>query len=900
MWRRILTLFRWAAAMLSMLCAAAAGAQAENLIPNSSFEAGIDYRLAVGRWSVDGMPSASLDKQTRVHGDVSFKIPFSLSSLAAGQQVTGVNVLSAIPIRVREGQRYTFAIHAKSDRVSDGRLILTRDSAGDYTFKPSASKEIRVTRKWRRHSLTFTAARDEQIYWRVQVKSSKPGFLWLDAAQFAPGKIRPYAVAEPIEAALSSARRGRIFSPDEKSEITLGVRNNDLKSPATVAYRLRVFDFYGRALADQVIEQTVPAGKRVMRPVDLGIKRRGLFRAVLQRVGAKTPESELHFSILPKPRPVKAKDGSFGAYLTIGPEPLSIARRMGFSAIATLTSNRRMSYWDQVERKQGQFTWYDREVEMARLAGFELMFNLEPCRTPRWAAKRSRTERIRLWSSYVRAMVGRYGHTVKHWTIGDEVADLRSKSRKRKCWNSAAEYADWHRAGHAAIKSVDPSGVVVLNAWPGFMTKLFRTLDPATVDIAGVNAYHLPDNYLPKARQELDAAGIKGRWAPGIGFSIEPYYRRLIAPRRLKNVNDDSWRALNINLARGVVRTFALGFNRIFHYTATYVGNTNKYSLFESDSGLKPMGVQFAALAWFLDGFESVSSVLTKKRENRWRAHRVDRMDGKTIFTIWGNSSAEQSLLLGGISKDEVTLYDHFTNRMKTSGGAKEAVIRFGREMVFLDVPRTRAAAVEKALQNAVYRIHTLPKAKSVVRKGRYAVVKGLKDGLFRNRPNASLWYRSDRLGWTEVLRHRASSYAARYEPTASGVRIVWEVPQGSGKFFLGPGRIPADLIRDATYERLLPVRKGLRRVRGRITPEGKPMPTTEDIVPADGRTPVDYAFTLRNGLRILVGGQPAGASAVNAQWRLHKRKKGEVFLHQVFAREAAPRIIATTISVAE
>lgn len=900
MWRRILTLSRWAAVLLSTFCAVASGAKAENLVPNSSFEAGIDYRLAVGRWFVDGLPSASLDKQTRVHGSVSLKIPFSGTANTSGGKVSGISVWSALPVPVKQGWQYTFSVYAKSDRPGPGRILLTRNSPTDYKVKSFASKQIRLTRDWRRVSISFTAKQDDLLYWSVAARSQEPGHLWLDAVQIAEGRLRDFAVAKPVEAALTSSRLGRIFSPTEPVALTIGIRN-DGKSAATASYRLELFDFYGRKLRNDPISKQVPAGATVAVPVSLTQNRRGLFRAVLRREGAAAPESELHFSVLPPQRAVKPEDGAFGAYLTIAPEPLKIANRMGFRSIAMLTSNRAMNYWDLVERKRGQFIWFDKEVDMARAAGFDLMFNLEPCRIPRWASKMTRDERRAAWANYVTAMVRHYKGRVKHWTIGDEVGDRRKKSYKRKCWDTAAEYADWHRSGHAAIKSVDPSAKVILNGWPGFNADLFKTLDPSTVDIGGVNAFHLPDRYLPQTRREFDAAGIKERWAPGIGFGIETFYRRLIVKHRLKNVNDDSWRALNIQITKAIVRTFALGFDRFYQYTATYVGNTNKYSWFEADSGLKPSGTQFAALAWFLDGFDRAAEVSTGQRERRWSAHRVDRKDGKTIFVFWGNASPDQSVRLALASVDGLVLYDHFTNPLPVTAAKAGVDLKFGREPVFLEVPRTRAAGVETAIQGAVYRLNRLPTAKSVKKAGRYAVLTGVDDGLYRHRPNISLWYQSRKLGWVEVMRQRASSYPGRYEATEQGFRVTWNIPPNAGSFFLAPGKFPADLVDGATYERRLPGKKGLQRQSGRIDiGGGKGAPADESQTPPAGKTPVDYVFAMRNGLKVVVDAQAGGASGAFPQWRLLQRGKEDVFLHKYYRRGEAPNPITTVISVVE
>ena len=100
------------------------------------------------------------------------------------------------------------------------------------------------------------------------------------------------------------------------------------------------------------------------------MRRRGLFRAVLRGPGAKSAESELLFSVLPRPRKMSPEQSAFGAYLTVAPEPLKIMQRIGFRWIGNSTSNTRIIYWNVVEPRKGKFLWYDDDVNRALAAGY--------------------------------------------------------------------------------------------------------------------------------------------------------------------------------------------------------------------------------------------------------------------------------------------------------------------------------------------------------------------------------------------------------------------------------------------------------------------------------------------------------------------------------------------------
>lgn len=686
---------------------------AQNLVENGSFEAGIDHRLAMGRWMVAGVPSLSLDRSTRVHGEVSLKIPYSRYAHVIGdRKVTGAVIRSTMPMRLAAGQRYTFAVSVRGERPTRGRLVLTPNGPAGYKQKPVAEKEILIPSDWARVGLTYEAPEEQHLYWEIHAEADAPGHLWIDALQMAPGWPSEFAPARTLEAALTSDRLGRIFAPGEAPRVVLMAANAGA-APLEQRFAIEVFDLDGTKVWSETVTRSVPARGRIEHAVEIPVTRRGIYRAVLTLPGAAAdqPEGELTFSVLPEPRKIDPEHSAFGAYLTIAPEPLAIMRRIGFHWIANLTANVRMIYWKHVEPKEGQFQWYDEDIEQAAAAGFRVMFNLEPCHPPGWARGLPVAEQREKWARYVKAMVRHYGRSVKYWTISDEAHDVRQKSYKRACWTDEEEYAAWHKAGYDAIKSVDPDAKVIMNVWPGFADRLLDKLDPGTVDILAANAYHVPLPYLARMNAVAAKHGIERRWAPGITLTPHNFYVRHYEPgQALKyGLPGRSWSEINGRLLRAVVTTFALGYERLFHYTATYVGNTNHPSLYEADSGLKPYAAQLAALAWLLDGFTRAAPVAAPYPAQRLQVYRFDKRDGTGMFVLWGMAQA-QRLHLGEVSGAGVALYDQFTNPMPLSEAEGRLELRFGVEPVFLEVPVSRAEAVARAFHEARHTIDSPPR----------------------------------------------------------------------------------------------------------------------------------------------------------------------------------------------
>ena len=97
------------------------------------------------------------------------------------------------------------------------------------------------------------------------------------------------------------------------------------------------------------------------------------------------------------------------------------------------------------------------------------------------------------------------------------------------------------------------------------------------IDVLAANYYPYPDT-IRQFKRSAESVGIKTVWAPGVAILTWPQLFSLRkaakSPRCGTNLE---------HMTKTLVRTFANGADVFFHYTATYVGNTNVYSVFEHD-----------------------------------------------------------------------------------------------------------------------------------------------------------------------------------------------------------------------------------------------------------------------------------------------------------------------------
>ncbi len=894
---------------------------ASNQIRNSSFEGGIDSKFCVGRWYLDGIPSIELDSNTRVHGRYSAKVPFSYRyGRSKPLKYAGISFRSCVPMELTAGREYYFSVYLKSDMPHRAELSVTPNGPYDFSEAPAALKPISIGTDWKRFGVSFTALRSQPVYWEINVDSSEFGYVWIDALDFSAGRfISDYQPAANLEAGITTDQPGKIYSPNEPVSVTLRAYNNLDASAQDQWFRIEVRDLDRNLVYDKRLAMTIPAHGGTARLLRLPIAKNGVYRAELFLERQPQYASVLNFSVLPPPRRVAPEDGAFGIYLTLTPQALEIARRIGFSWIANLTANNHVIDWKLVERKPGTYLWYDEDLSLARGMGFRFMFNLEPYLAPDWALALSSEEQLRKWSEYVSAMIRHYHGTVKYWTISDEVeVDERAAhvpeeaADKRNFWKNAREYAAWHKAGFDAIKAVDPGAKVILNTSPDFARRVLGALPRGYVDILATNAYHIPDR-VREMKALAKEYGIGEVWAPGVAVTSRSYYEAHLSQRVAQSTNPEHWRDRVRELAVDVVKTFASGATRLFHYTGTYVGNTDNFSLFEADSGLRPTGVQFGALTWLLDGFRLVREVQTDSIEKPFRAYRFDRRDGYAVFPIYHEPAVDvMHVEIRGLEKvPGLEIYDHFANRISPDYATGSVWQRAGRYPIFVVTPASHADEVEERARSFSVKLDSLPRAKSVQIAGRYAKLTEIEDrNHWRPSPNISLWYKSDTHGWLEVMRYRVSDHQPAYTATNSGFEIEWNFSRQASPFILEPGAFPADLVQGADYWASRLRGSAFEWNHGKIDVRSNSMEGRKSQPPpgADFRSSLNYVLRLKNALALTVetaleGDAPrfAGQADNFGGWSLLTRNNRECFLHWYYAAGSqGPMRIKTKLSIAE
>ena len=861
-----------------------AEAAAKNMLANSSFEVGIDHKYAVGRWYENGLPSMSLDETTKVHGAVSLKVPFSIISFRK-QGPFGIELRGGSPVMVEKGKTYTFSASIKTDVADvDAALAISPIRPFEYRGHDIKREKITLGRQytpegfrfpWKRDSITFTADKSGEVFWVITVSSKHHGTLWVDALQFEEGPARAYAPALDLEVGLFDRTIGHIHDAGAAPRVELRAYNDSGAEKSRPA-RLRVLNDGGTVVSEQTIDVGAAAQSGTSRQITLDTGgANGIFIAELTLPDAPGYLQDTSFTVLPKPRRIAPEESAFGAYITPSEEALKILSRAGFHWTATLTSAERMANWGTVETSKGRYAWQDDDVELFRRYGFEILMNLEGWNFPGWAKGLSIQERTQAFANYVEAIVGHYRGKVRYFTFADELHNKIPGSHmlgsRAATWANPEEYAKWHAVAFAAAKRANKDSRIVLNTEPGGFgpDKLFRYLSPKMVDVLAANYYPYP-NTVRDLKKVATNAGISSFWAPGVAINTWPLYYRYERP-----LSPGSAQYLE-NLSKTLVRTFANGADVFFHYSATYVGNTNVYSIFEHDSSLETGGAQFASLAWLLDGFKQ-SRRVPMARAGRIETYRFDRRDGRTVFALWSQlQSAKQRLIFKQPIRN-VEIFDRMTTLVAQSGKEGLSALPLGEESRFLVVPTAEADQVGAAIAMAGFHAAELPKADKVESAGRYALLSQAVGKEGKKQIARSLWYKAPDDGWVEVLGLNAESSGQTATLTDGGLllrfRYAWDGRAGH----LVVGSLPSDLFWGERFWRSMPDRGKTSWQEGRIADDnmaGRMVGAKNGSPPPNaGLSPVAYAIKGANGLTLAIeteGEQPSPRFPMPGGWDIY------------------------------
>lgn len=278
--------------------------------------------------------------------------------------------------------------------------------------------EFKLTGAWQRCEFTTAPlpADARHAYIDIGIPPGQ-GEVCFDAAQVEIGdKASAWTPAHPFELAIGLASGARLLTWGEQATVRLEAWPAGAAVSGPLAAELVVMAYPDREVLRQPV--TMEPGK----PLDLPVKGdlRGLHRLELRLLdAAQAAPVESVFAVLPPPRGLGA-EGSFGVHLSVRPEILDYAKRIGYTWVRCHDGTG-ITKWGTGEPEPGKYAWFDRQVDALHAAGFAVLGLPD---APSWPKHQLRDGKpvldVEAYGRWCEALAAHYRGRIDHWEIWNE------------------------------------------------------------------------------------------------------------------------------------------------------------------------------------------------------------------------------------------------------------------------------------------------------------------------------------------------------------------------------------------------------------------------------------------------------------------------------------------------
>ncbi|MFQ5808070.1 MAG: carbohydrate binding domain-containing protein [Armatimonadota bacterium] len=572
-----------------------------NLLSNASFELGTDswHTAYQSRFALE---ASDVVAERPVHGEKCLRLALRRDTRQWDLYRTQGGIV-ALPCDVLPGRKYSVSAYVRaSDAVTASVFVALFSAAGERQSKQIARQELEPGADWVRLSGSFDVPEGiVRCEAGVDFSHDAPATVFLDAVQLELGEVTDFKPAHPVEIGASCTRLGRLFYADEPVSFhwTLWAEGPSTK-PASLSYR--IYDYRDRVVREG--RERFGTGRRGAQQKPFTARfPEGAYRLVYGQEG-RARARQLSFCVVPRPLPAD-QDCAIGTYLTLKPQPLQLADRLGLRWMCSLSASGHIASWGLVQpESRDRFVFHDDDVRAAREHHVKILANVHTSsyRMPQWALLDApppgepcvlhrgtqRYFRLSDWEHFVFNLVSRYKHTIRHWLVIDEPYSQYS----------AEDYGRLLEASYRAAKRADPECTVFAHggysdAW---MPQVIDTVGPGVFD--GVYDYMREQRHADvladicrthnKLLWAVEYGGVPTIYSPPQEVSLAGSQSRLPVIENMNRYLHSAIRSLCWAPAAKYMR-----------YDARFPGHvppTNYMTLWEYDGGVKPLAAALANL----------------------------------------------------------------------------------------------------------------------------------------------------------------------------------------------------------------------------------------------------------------------------------------------------------------
>jgi len=590
----------------------------ENLVPNSSFEVGLGHGWGFQASGYDRDPTFAdfVSNQHAYHGNQSF-----------GFGVPGILVSRAIPLR-RSG-RYSLSFWAKA--ASNTPFFAEVMSAwGPPTGQVgNGSRNLfNASTTWQRYSITTNLyiQPGAEHHIRFDVRTTN---VWIDAVQLQEELPIDYRPAKAFEIGITTRMPGNLYDTGDRLELQVhGIGYYEALTNRQVS--LNIYNVFGRSVYSADLAFTAPVSTRSTQLVTLPNIGTGAFRAVVEDRGLGGAAEELSFSVVPKaPLTPPTTGAKLGIHPNLSTFQLDLNRKMGFSDLRVLSPAATFR-WTQVEPSEGQFVWFDKELDRASTRGYRILGNIGGGNSslpwPRWADNGG-LPNLTKWFNYVEQVVTHYKGRVHYWEVWNEPLYTFSKDF----------YVELLRGTSNIIRRIDPNAKIV--GMGGVYSKdwvkdVLTLLGPDYKQYLDVVSTHLyPPKTDPSGGDTEDRARLFKTevadpfavevWNTETGVWDEGFYRGPNSGFAL--IGESLWpfrdserfqRGSHYEATRllaNLVHCLGNGLNTYYYYDSRFYARPDyratHCTLLEFDDSIRPKGIAYSIASSQLGGFSGLGNI---------------------------------------------------------------------------------------------------------------------------------------------------------------------------------------------------------------------------------------------------------------------------------------------------
>ena len=506
---------------------------------------------------------------------------------------------------------------------ASGRLLVISDGA------TIAAKNFRATPEPQRLTITFTApllARAQAL----QIQAA--GELWMDGFQVEEGSAATAFTPPDCELHFAARSLMRVVFEDDSTPLRYQV----LGGEACATVQVRIENLAGELSAASF---DALSGDVEIPPAYGAYRIEGWVEAV--DGGRVSPYQEMTVFRLRRPHywMKDAPNSPFGVHTNSTSRHIQMAKAVGINWTRLHDAGLQYIGWYHLERKPGEWTFYDEDIRRYRRYGMKILGLLSTA--PEWAsyfdkARNGYYDRfyqprdLDRYANYVRTVVDRYRSDIDTWDVWNEPWNagwwaVSYDEAEKKYVTSAEPQADFvklqRKAADAAKHVVPDVTVLGVNSTTGATGTAWTSgiVKAGGLESSDVLCYHqyttealgFTDDVVERGRREAMGPAFTGEspgkpvWmtegSPIYGLSGAGFYKRL-----LPFVDQENFNFTSDRMVRYVVSLLANNIGKVFLYSMhshdSLAGAENPWRVIVGRDGyLHPNAAAHSAMAWLLE-----------------------------------------------------------------------------------------------------------------------------------------------------------------------------------------------------------------------------------------------------------------------------------------------------------